>query len=176
MPKYPYSPALSARLPPERRGGHSEHELYTPQIALWMYFSPSTIHSSHPDNPQPNTAFAVTSLCLISQPAQSLQRLCRCAAPAGATPVLGRAARRGRGGGGSPSTRCLGSRAEPSRRCRQVGKPGVGPCWSRGVILGEILPLVSLRSPQHMFPLAHLPPSSQSRTVLNIQQIKLESS
>lgn len=80
----------------------------------------------------------------------SLQRLCRCATLDQATPVLGRAAQWGQGGGESPGKRHLSSRPESSRGHRQAGKAGVGPCWFRRVILGEILPLVSLRSPLHI--------------------------
>lgn len=143
MPKCPYSPALSARLPPERRGGHSEHGLYTPQIALWVYFSPSTTHSSLWGTTQKiriRCNLSVPHFPACTKPPAPLQ-MCR---PGRSNPRAGQ--------GGAMGTRYLGSRAEPSRGRRQVGKPGVGPCWSRGVILGEILPLASLRSPQHVSP------------------------
>ena len=57
----------------------------------------------------------------------------------------------------------------------QASEPGAGSCWFRGVILEEIPPLASLSSPQHFSPCT-FPPSSQSWTVANTQQIKLKSS
>lgn len=159
-----------------------------PQIALRMCFSTSVIYRSlwgaiqtthsptqHPHNRSvPHFPVCTRRRAQALTRLQSLQRLCGCGTSDRA--ALCRAAQQGPGGGGSPSKRRVGSRPEPSRGHRQAGKPGVGPCWFRWVTLREILPLGSLRSPQHTLPLAHFPLSSQSRIVGNMRQIELKSS